>query len=121
MEPRDRETLREMARHARGSADRAKALLADGVLTLLLESEPSSATRCRSAKLGPMEESASARESCQGCGRPFRATEAVYQTLDDVWLCRRCYEAVPPTHPHIRPRLVATGLPAPPDPQGGTA
>ncbi len=40
MESLDRETLREAARRALGSSDRTKALLADGVLTLLLESSP---------------------------------------------------------------------------------
>ena len=34
-------------------------------------------------------------ESCESCGRVFGNNVQVYVTLDDVWLCRHCYEAVP--------------------------
>lgn len=36
------------------------------------------------------------REACEGCGKPLNDREQTYITLDDVWLCRQCYEAVPP-------------------------
>lgn len=36
------------------------------------------------------------QHSCEGCGVCLGNREQAYITLDDVWLCRRCYEATPP-------------------------
>jgi len=33
-------------------------------------------------------------EWCEGCGASLRA--GMHITGDDVWLCRQCYDAVPP-------------------------